>query len=209
MKCMYMTLLASTLLLVGCAEEQAKVETDVAEDVQEAEHLTLTAEEKKHYYKQYEAIVARVNDEHGTMLALESIVRFSHWVSEEQLEERLRQRLEASFTIHDEEEPHHPQFAQKHVTLQIGADAVPLLFKASFDTQLNNHTDDGYQVFAAFHDILSEATYGHWTQLGYEGRKLEPSVYEVTVGGTYAADGIISQHIAEIPYYVTKTGGVY
>ena len=86
-----------------------------------------------------------------------------------------------------------------------------IIFNGSFDTQLNENTPKGRQLFSVFNGISSEVvdTNGSWTQLDYDESLVDgATVYNIAVGGKYSKSGIISSHIIEMEFHCNENGGI-
>lgn len=208
--------LGGALLLAGCADKPAPAQPIAVETI---EPLTLTPihvapEQKATYYAQYEEIIERINGiGYDVELQLQPLAKFTDndWLSVEQFEQLASARAKAKMIVQANEQPVSPMLVPKFVTLQSDTLSADIRFEGSFNTQLNENTEVGGQLFDAFYSITSAAVNEHatWTQLGFDAT-LSPdkTTYTVSVGGTYSEYGISSSHIIEIPFVCDEVGGI-
>lgn len=230
----YISILLGTLALSGCINDETdnteataesltnersrtiNNETDTTKIVEvEPIPLNLTQEQKEEYYQKYVAIIESVNAENNEdfELELEPITDFldEYWIEIEDFEKIAKERANASIVVLENNERFNPMIVPKTVALKIGSKTANIIFKGSFDTQLNENTSKGRQLFSVFNGISSEAAgaNGSWTQLGYEESLIEGStVYKIAVGGKYSQSGIISSHIIEMEFDCDIYGGI-
>ncbi|UED78449.1 hypothetical protein FH508_0013355 [Lysinibacillus sp. CD3-6] len=230
----YISMLLVTLALSGCTNHEAdnaeataetlaneRSSTIINEDNSkktvkvEPIPLNLTQEQKEDYYQKYVTIIERVNaaNNEDFELELEPITDFleEYWIEIEDFEKIAKERANASIVVVENNERFNPMAVPKTVTLKIGSKEANIIFKGSFDTQLNENTSKGRQLFSIFNGISSEAVdaNGSWTQLGYEESLIEgKTVYKIAVGGNYSQSGIISSHIIEMEFHCDINGGI-
>ena len=134
-----------------------------------------------------------------------------HWIEVEDFEKLAKERANASIVVIENNERYNPMSVPKTVTLKIGLKEANIIFKGSFDTQLNENTSKGRQLFSVFNGISSEAAdaNGSWTQLGYDESVVDgATVYNIAVGGKYSQSGIISSHTIEMEFHCNENGGI-
>lgn len=175
--------------------------------------LNLTQEQKEEYYQKYVAVIENRNAVSNVDLDLEPITAFldEHWLEVADFEKLAKERASASIVVLNNQERYHPASVPKTVTLKMGSREANIIFKGSFDTQLNENTSKGRQLFSVFNGISSEAEddNGSWTQLGYDESLVDSAtVYDIAVGGKYSQSGIISSHIIELEFHCNKNGGI-
>lgn len=230
----YISILLGTLALSGCVNAEtenteAKAKSLVhgssriiindakttKKEEKEITSLNLTQEQKEKYYQKYVAIVERVNAEHNDdfELELEPITDFldEYWLENEDFEKIAKQRANASIVVVENNERYNPMIVPKTVILKIGLKEENIIFKGSFDTQLNENTPKGRQLFSVFNGITSKAAdvNGNWTQLAYNDFLIDGNtVYKIAVAGKYSQKGIISSHIIEMEFDCDIYGGI-
>ena len=233
-KYFYISILLGAITLSGCTddEEGSKVVTAESENTEKIMEintidnttkteevaptpLNLTQEQKEEYYKKYVNIIEKVNaeNEENYALELEPITAFldDDWIKVEDFEKLAKERANATIVVLENNERYNPMSVPKTVKLQIGSKEANIIFKASFDTQLNSAIQGGRQEFSVFNGISSEAsdTSGSWTQLGYDESLIDgDTVYKIAVGGKYSQSGIISSHIIEMKFHCNENGGI-
>ena len=230
----FLTILLGAFVLTGCIDdkeehkevpkesltnEQAQannneVLTSKTEEVAPTP-LNLTKEQKEEYYQQYVSIIDNINAENpeNSVIELEPITAFldEYWIEVEDFEKLAKERAEMSSTVLRNSERYNPGLVPKRVKFHIGSKEVNIIFKGSFNTQLNSNTSMGRQLFSEFYSISSEAENadGSWTQLGYEDYLMHGGVtYVIEVGGKYSQSGIISTHIISLSFNCDKNGGI-
>lgn len=233
-KYFYISILLGTLALSGCINDETdnieataeslatersrtiknEANTTKTEEV-EPIPLNLTQKQKEEYYQKYVAIIERVNGENNEdfELELEPLTDFldEYWIEIEDFEQLAKERANASIVVVENNERYNPMSVPKTVTLKIGSKEANIIFKGSFDTQLNENTSKERQLFSVFNGISSEAAgaNGSWTQLGYEESLIDGNtVYKIAVGGKYSQNGIISSHIIEMEFHCDIYGGI-
>lgn len=229
-KYFYISVLLGTIVLSGCTDnkevtaESASTKQSIVIDkngniIKKEEAapipLNLTQEQKEEYYQKYVAIIERVSAENNedSELELEPITDFldEYWIEIEDFEKLAKERANASIVVVENNERYNPMSVPKTVTLKIGSKEANIIFEGSFDTQLNENTPKGRQLFSVFNSISSEAenTDESWTQLGYDESLVDGgTVYNIIVGGKYSQSGIISLHNIEIEFHCNKNGGI-
>lgn len=210
-KYLYISILFGAFALSGCADEG----TDNKKNTEEISPslLNLTQEQKEDYYQKYLALIENINSEHDTGLMLEPITSFSedYWVEVETFKKRANERADISIVVSKNKERYHPASVPKTVTLEIGPNKERIIFEGSFDTQLNENTSKGRQLFSVFNGISSEAenSDGSWTQIGYTNSLMENgSIYVIDVSGNYSQNGILSTHNISLEFDCNKNGGI-
>lgn len=229
-KYLYSSILLGAVALSGCTDakevtneslttEQSitmnnDVNTTNAEEIATI-LLNLTQEQKEEYYQKYGVIIEKVNaiSEEDFTLELGPITAFldDDWIEVEEFEKLAKERANATIVVLENTERYNPLSVPKTVKLQIGSREANIIFNGSFDTQLNENTPKGRQLFSAFNGITSEAadTNGSWLQLGYDESLIGgDTVYKVTVGGKYSQNGIISSHHIEMDFHCNENGGI-
>ena len=68
--------------------------------------LVLTLPQKEYYYKEYSAIVNKLNEEYGTGFKLDPITTFSanYWLELKDFEDMLKGRIDTSYVVADNKE---------------------------------------------------------------------------------------------------------
>ena len=199
-KYFYVSILIGAIALSGCTDDEDDNKEMTAESVNteqastinkeidatkvvEPIPLNLTQEQKEEYYKKYVNIVEKVNaeNEEDFTLELEPITAFldDDWIEVEDFEKLAKERANATIVVVENNERYNPMSVPKTVKLQIGSKEANIIFKGSFNTQLNENTSKGRQLFSAFNGITSEAAdaSGSWTQLGYEESLIDGIIY--------------------------------
>ncbi|MCS1384815.1 hypothetical protein NXZ75_21915 [Lysinibacillus sphaericus] len=229
-KWFYISVLLGTIVLSGCTDnkevtaelvstKQSMVIDKNGNTIKKEEAalipLNLTQEQKEEYYQKYVAIIEKVNviSEEDFALELEPITALldEHWIEVAEFEKLAKERANASIVVVENNERYNPMIVPKTVTLKIGSKEANIIFKGSFDTQLNENTPKGRQLFSAFHKISSQAVdaNGSWTQLGYDESLVDgATVYNIAVGGKYSQSGIISSHIIDMEFHCNENGGI-
>lgn len=210
-KYIYISILFGVFALSGCAVEGTESE-EIIKEVSPS-LLNLSQEQKEDYYQKYVAVIEDINKEHDTDLKLEPITAFSddYWVEVETFKKRTKERADISVVVSDNNERYHPASVPKTVTLEIGPNKERIIFEGAFDTQLNENTSKGRQLFSVFNGISSEAenSDGSWTQVGYTNSLLENgTLYVIEVTGKYSLNGILSTHNISLEFDCNKNGGV-
>ena len=167
-KYLYISILFGALALSACTDD-AVDSKEITEEVSPT-LLNLTQEQQEDYYQQYVAVIEGINAKHNTELKLEPITRFSDddWVEVDTFKEPAKERADVSIAVSKNKERYHPAAVPKIVTLNIGSKKENIVFEGSFDTQLNENTSKGRQLFSVFNGISSEAedSTGNWNQYG-------------------------------------------
>jgi|GEM_PF-644269 len=232
-KYLYISIFLAVFALSGCNNDESDQEKVVAESpiteqsrainneasttkIEDAAPipLKLTQEQKEEYYQKYVTIIEKLNSEDIDFeLELEPITNFvdEYWIAIEDFEKLAKDRANMSIVILENSERYNPMIVPKTVKLQIGSKETDIMFKGSFDTQLNTNTPGGRQLFSAFHSISSEAANvdGSWTQLGYEGSLMDGGVnYVIDIGGKFSQGGIISSHIVTLKFNCNINGAI-
>lgn len=228
-KYFYVSILLGAFALSGCTDnkevteeslaEQSKANNNVVNTAKTKEvapiPLNLSQEQKEEYYQNYVAIIEKVNaiSEEDFTLELEPITDFLNedWIEVDQFEKLAKERANASIIVLDNNERYNPISVPKTVKLQLGSKEASIIFEGSFDTQLNENSSKGRQLFSAFNSISSKTldTSGSWTQLGYnESLSDGDTIYKIVVGGKYSQSGIVSSHNIEIEFHCNKNGGI-
>lgn len=210
-KYLYISILFGALALSACTDD-AVDSKEITEEVSPT-LLNLTQEQQEDYYQQYVAVIEGINAEHNTELKLEPITRFSDddWVEVDTFKERAKERADVSIAVSKNKERYHPAAVPKIVTLNIGSKKENIVFEGSFDTQLNENTSKGRQLFSVFNGISSEAedSTGNWNQYGNVALlKDDGATYFIEVSGNYSQDGIISTHTIPLEFDCNKNGGI-
>jgi PBP1b-binding outer membrane lipoprotein LpoB len=233
-KYFYVSILLGAFALSGCTDDEVDTK-EVTEESSLAEQskannnevnttktkeaapipLNLTQEQKEEYYQKYVAIIEKVNaiSEEDFTLELEPITALinEHWIKVEEFEKLAKERANASIIVLENNERYNPMSVPKTVKLQIGSKEANIIFEGSFDTQLNENTSKGRQLFSVFNGISSEVldTSGSWIQLGYDESLSDgDTVYKIVVGGKYSQSGIISSHNIEMEFHCNENGGI-
>ena len=175
--------------------------------------LNLTQEQKEEYYQKYVDIIDNLNAEYEENYELEPITAFldDYWIEVIEFEKMAIERANMSITVLENNERYNPGLVPKKVKLQIGTKEANLIFKGSFDTQLNENTPEGRQLFSAFHSISSEDenVEAGWTQLGYTDLQTSDGItYPIIVTGKFTQSGIISSHHIELEFHCDDNGGI-
>lgn len=134
-----------------------------------------------------------------------------YWIEVADFEKFAKERADTSIVVSENSERYNPMSVPKTVKLQLGSKEANIIFKGSFDTQLNSNTPEERQLFSVFNSISSEAENadGSWTQLGYDHSLVDgDTVYNIIVGGKYSQSGIISSHTIEIEFHCDENGGI-
>lgn len=234
-KYFYISILLGTWALSGCTNDEADNTEDTAESLATEQSrainneanttktteeaapipLNLTQEQKEDYYQEYVAILEKVNAENSEdfELELEHITEFldEYWIEIEDFEKLAKERENTSIIVSENSELYNPMSVPKTVKLKIGSKETNIIFKGSFDTQLNENTPKGRQLFSAFNGISSQAAdaNGSWTQLGYDESLVDnETTYVIEVAGKYSQSGIISTHTMALDFYCNKNGGI-
>lgn len=210
-KYLYISILFGALALSGCADEGTDSKR-ITEEVSPS-LLNLTQEQKEDYYQKYVTVIEDINAQHDTDLKLEPITSFSedYWVEVETFKKRAKERAKISIVVSINNERYHPASVPKTVTLKIGPNKENIIFEGSFDTQLNENTPKGRQLFSVFNGISSETenSDGSWTQIGYTDSLMENgSIYVIDVSGKYSLNGILSTHSISLEFDCNKNGGI-
>ncbi|WP_391375243.1 hypothetical protein [Lysinibacillus sp. KU-BSD001] len=233
-KYFYISILLGAFALSGCTDDEVD-NKEVTEESSPAEQstainnevnatkteeaapipLNLTQEQKEEYYQKYVAIIEKVNAENNeeSELELEPITAFlnDYWIEVDEFEKLAKERANASIIVLENKERYHPAEVPKTVTLKMGSKKANIIFEGSFDTQLNENTPKGRQLFSVFNGISSEAAdaNGSWTQLDYDESLVDgATVYNIAVGGKYSQSGIISSHIIEMEFHCNENGAI-
>ena len=210
-KYLYVSILLGALALSGCTDDEVDSK-EITEDVSPT-FLNLTQEQKEDYYQKYVAVIEDINAEHNADLKLEPITTFSDddWVEVDTFKKRAKERLDVSIAVSKNKERYHPAAVPKIVTLNIGSKKENIVFEGSFDTQLNENTPKGRQLFSVFNGISSQAedSTGNWNQYGNVTLlKDDGATYLIEVSGNYSQDGIISTHTIPLEFDCNKNGGI-
>lgn len=210
-KYLYISILFGALVLSGCTNNDANSK-EITEDVSPI-FLNLTQEQKEDYYQKYVAVIEDINEEHNADLKLEPITTFSDedWVEVDTFKKRVKERIDVSIAVSKNKERYHPASVPKTVTLKIGSKKENIVFEGSFDTQLNENTPKGRQLFSIFNGISSEAEDSNikWNQYGNVALlKDEGATYLIEVSGNYSQYGIISTHTIPLEFDCDKNGGI-
>lgn len=210
-KYLYISILFGVLVLSGCTNNDADSK-EITEDVSPI-FLKLTQEQKKDYYQKYVAVIEDINEEHNADLKLEPITTFSDedWVEVDTFKKRVKERIDVSIAVSKNKERYHPASVPKIVTLKIGSKKENIVFEGSFDTQLNENTQKGRQLFSIFNGISSEAEDSNinWNQYGNVALlKDDGATYLIEVSGNYSQYGIISTHTIPLEFDSDKNGGI-
>ena len=228
-KYFYISILLGTFALSGCADDEAD-NKEVTEESLTTEQsiainneanttgpipLNLTPEQKEDYYREYVAILEKVNAEYseGFELELEPITEFpdEYWIEVEDFEKLAKERENTSVVVLENRERYNPISVPKTVKLQIGSKEEKIIFEGSFDTQLNSGIPGGRQEFSVFDGISSEAENadGSWEQFGSLALLKDDGVtYVIEVSGKYSQGGIISTHTMALKFNCDKYGGI-
>ena len=231
---LYISVLLGTIVLSGCSADEADNKEVTAETLNTEQSsainnevnttktvevepipLNLTQEQKEEYYQKYVAIIDNLNAENNEdfELELEPITDFldEYWIEVADFEKLAKERANASIVVVENNERYNPGLVPKTVTLQIGSKEANIIIKGSFDTQLNENTSEGRQLFSAFHSISSEAESADsgWTQLGYTDLQTSDGItYPIIVTGKFTQSGIISSHHLELEFHCDENGGI-
>ena len=231
-KYLYTSILLGAVALSGCTDDEVENKEVTAESATTEQSnlinnkinttkkeetapipLNLTQEQKEEYYQKYGFIIEKVNAENEETLELEPITAFldDDWIEVEDFEKLAKERANATIVVLENNERYNPMSVPKTVKLQIGSKEANIIFKGSFNTQLNENTPKGRQLFSVFNGITSEAAdaNGSWLQLGYDESLIGgDTVYRIAVGGKYSQSGIISSHIIEMEFHCNENGGI-
>jgi len=231
-KYLYISILLGAFTLSGCtdgeddnkeiteeslAKEQSTTINKVSNTAKTEEvapiPLKLTQEQKEEYYQKYVAIIDNINSEYDNDYELEPITAFldDYWIEVNEFEKMAIERANMSITVLENKERYNPALVPKKVKLQIGTKETNLIFKGSFETQLNENTSKGRQLFSAFNSISSEAENadGSWTQLGFTDLPVKNGItYPIIVTGKFTQSGIISSHHIELEFHCDENGGI-
>ena len=210
-KYLYISILFGALVLSGCTNNDADSK-EITEDVSPI-FLKLTQEQKDDYYQKYVAVIEDINEEHNADLKLEPITTFSDedWVEVDTFKKRVKERIDVSIAVSKNKERYHPASVPKTVTLKIGSKKENIVFEGSFNTQLNENTQKGRQLFSIFNGISSEAEDSNinWNQYGNVALlKDDGATYLIEVSGNYSQYGIISTHTIPLEFDCDKNGGI-
>lgn len=210
-KYLYISILFGALALSGCTDNEVDSK-EITEDVSPT-FLNLTQEQKEDYYQKYVAVIEDINAEHNADLKLEPITTFSDddWVEVDTFKKRAKERADVSIAVSKNKERYHPASVPKTVTLKIGSKKENIVFEGSFDTQLNENTPKGRQLFSVFNGISSEAEDSNvkWNQYGNVALlKDDGATYLIEVSGNYSQYGIISTHTIPLEFDCDKNGGI-
>ena len=207
-KYLYVSILLGALALSACTDDKVEITEERSPTL-----LNLTQEQQQNYYQQYVAVIEDLNEERNAELKLEPITTFSadDWVEVETFKKRAKERLDVSIAVSKNKERYHPAAVPKIVTLNIGSKKENIVFEGSFDTQLNENTSKGRQLFSVFNGISSQAedSTGNWHQYGNVALlKDDGATYFIEVSGNYSQDGIISTHTISLEFDCNKNGGI-
>lgn len=216
------SIVVGAIFLTGCEKDDkaaSPLSTSVdkqiiaMESVMAPVPLVLTLPQKEYYYKEYLAIVNKLNEEYGTGFKLDPITTFSanYWLELKDFEDMLKGRIDTSYVVADNKEVFSPVKVPKFVELHMGAHRTIIRVDGSFDTQLSMDIPGGRQLFSVMHSLSSkiEQGKGYWTQTGYDPSiKDHGSAYNIAIGGYYSYNGVSSPHIIEIEYYCNIHGGI-
>lgn len=177
--------------------------------------LNLTQEQKEEYYQEYVSILEKVNKlfSDSPELKLEPITEFldEYWIKIDDFEKLAKERKNMSILVLENRERYNPMSVPKTVKFLMGSQETNVIFKGSFDTQLNSNTSKGRQEFSAFNSISSEAVDGEgsWTQLGFNELLADNGItYVIDVGGEFSQLGIISTHTMALKFNCDENGGI-
>lgn len=231
-KYLYTGILLGTFVLAGCVNEEPESEetaesladgqtteikrlsdTEKVKEVVAPTPINLTQDQKENYYKEYVATVEKVNAEFGVDFKMEPITEFldEYWVEVEDFEEMVKERANASIVVSKSSEIYSPTLVPKTAKLHIGSNVTTIIFKGSFETQINSNTPDGRQLFSKFNSISSEieGNDGSWIQTGYDSLLIDNGIsYVISVGGKYSQSGVISSHNIEVEFHCNKNGAI-
>lgn len=223
-KYFYLSVLLAVFTFSGCTNKEEATATTPNNSIPtkkniaivlEPTALNLTKKQKQTYYQKYVSTIENINSKSDENLELElkPITAFLNedWIEVEDFEKLATERANASTVVLEKKERYSPTSVPKTVTLKIGMKERHILFNASFNTQLNEDSSKGGQLFSAFKTISSELadTNGTWTQFGYEVSLADSeTTYNILVSGKYAQNGIISSHHIEMKFYCDKNGGI-
>lgn len=231
-KYFYISLLLGAFALSGCADDevdnkemteessltkQSKANnTEVnAAKTKEATPIPLnfTQEQKEDYYQKYIAVIEDMNEEHNAELKLEPINTFSDdaWVEVDTFKKRAKERIDVTIAVLKNKERYHPASVPKTVILKMSSKKENIVFEGSFDTQLNENTPKGRQLFSVFNGVSSEAEGSNviWNQYGKVVLlKDNGATYLIEVSGDYSQYGIISTHTIPLEFDCDKNGGI-
>ena len=210
-KYLYISILFGALALSGCTDDEVDSK-EITEEVSPT-LLNLTQDQQEDYYQQYVAVIEGINAEHNTELKLEPITTFSDddWVEVDTFKERAKERADVSIAVSKNKERYHPAAVPKIVTLNMGSKKENIVFEGSFDTQLNENTPKGRQLFSVFNGISSQAENSkvNWNQYGDVALlKDDGATYLIEVSGNYSQYGIISTHTISLEFDCNKNGGI-
>ena len=144
--------------------------------------LELTQEQKEDYHKQYVEIVEKINAEGEGAYHLEvvPINEFNpeDWVEVEEFRKMVEDRANAKIIVSENNDRYSPDLVPKTAKLHIGSNVTTIIFKGSFETQLNSNTPDGRQLFSKFNSISSEVegNNGSWIQTGYDSSLIDDGI---------------------------------
>ena len=234
-KYFYVSILLGSIALSGCTddEDNSKVVTEESLNTEKSIEinnkvnttkteevgpipLDLTQEQKEEYYQKYVDIINNLNAEYQEDYVLEPITAFldDYWIEVNEFEKMAKERANMSITVLENNERYNPGLVPKKVKLKIGTKEINLVFKGSFDTQLNENTPKGRQLFSAFHSISSEDenVEAGWTQMGYTDytdlKNHNGIIYPIILTGEFSHSGIISQHNIELEFHCDENGGI-
>lgn len=210
-KYLYISILFGAFALSGCTDDEVDSK-EITEEVSPT-LLNLTQEQKEDYYQKYVAVIEDINEEHNADLKLEPITTFfdDDWVEVDTFKKRAKERIDVSIAVSKNKERYHPASVPKTVTLKMGSKKENIVFEGSFDTQLNENTPKGRQLFSLFNGITSEAEDSNvnWNQYGNVALlKDDGATYLIEVSGNYSQYGIISTHTIPLEFDCNKNGGI-
>lgn len=231
-KYFYISILLGAFALSGCADDEVdnkemteessltkqskanNTEVNAAKTKEAAPiPLNFTQEQKEDYYQKYIAVIRDLNEEHNAELKLEPINTFSDdaWVEVDTFKKRAKERIDVTIAVLKNKERYHPASVPKTVILKMGSKKENIVFEGSFDTQLNENTPKGRQLFSVFNGVSSEAEGSNvkWNQYGNVVLlKDNGATYLIEVSGNYSQYGIISTHTIPLEFDCDKNGGI-
>lgn len=159
-----------------------------------------TTEQKNELYQQYEIVIESVNQRHPDgELELAPIYAFrdEDWRPVEEFRKIAKKRSTFRIALtSDEKQAVKPeQSSEINVIADIKTD-----YSQSAERQLCSDTVS----------VTSESrTKGTWIQKGYTATRIDANqTYEISVGGYYTMDGIVTGHITTIEFHCGRTGEI-
>lgn len=175
----------------------------------ESKENSLTQNQKNKYYKQYSVIIDTINKEHpeaNLELVTKKDLKKSDWVTPKSFkriaEDRVGLEFEPSFNVSAKA----AVSKSKTKTINAQGTSVGIAITGLFDTALRESA--GRQFFSDVNSVTSKDTSskGKWTQSGYSTVMIDGGrTYDISVGGKFSSNGVISTHNIPVEFYCSET----